>query len=132
MADEAKRRRVTWFHRHLANPMSRAMAGWMPGQAVVETVGRVSGQPRRTPVGGRLADGSFWLVSNHGEHSQYVRNIVANPRVRVQIRGRWRAGTAHLLPHDDPKRRLRKLPAYNSAMVRMLGTDLLTVRVDLD
>jgi deazaflavin-dependent oxidoreductase (nitroreductase family) len=127
-----KRRRVTWFHRYLANPVSRRLARFIPGQAVIETVGRSSGLARRTPVGGRLEAGSFWLVSNHGRHCNYVRNIEADPRVRLQVRGRWHSGTAYLLPDDDPRRRLATLPAYNSAMVRALGTDLLTVRIDLD
>jgi deazaflavin-dependent oxidoreductase (nitroreductase family) len=99
---------------------------------LLETTGRVSGQPRRTPIGGRLDGDSFWLVSDHGEASKYVRNIKANNRVRVRIRGRWRAGTAALLPGDDPYVRLATLPRFNSSMVRALGTDLLTVRVDLD
>lgn len=60
-----------------------------------------------------------------------MRNIKADPRVRVRIRGRWHEGTAHLLPDDDPVARLRRLPRVNSLGVRALGTDLLTVRVDL-
>jgi deazaflavin-dependent oxidoreductase (nitroreductase family) len=134
-AEDRKRRkqqRVAWVQRYLANPINRRLARFIPGQAVVETIGRSSGIPRPTPVGGRLEDGSFWLVSSHGRHSQYVRNIMAEPRVRVQLRGRWHAGTAHLLPDDDPRQRLAELPAYNSAMVWLLGTDLLTVRIDLD
>jgi hypothetical protein len=61
-----------------------------------------------------------------------VHNIKANPAVRVRIRGRWRSGTAHLLPDDDAKERLRSLPGFNSALVRLAGSDLLTIRVDLD
>lgn len=124
--------RADFFHRYLANPMALRTARWIPGQAVLETTGRVSGKPRRTPVGGKVVDGSFWMVSGDGQRAQYVRNIAANPCVRVQIRGRWHAGVAHLLPADDPQARLRELPAYNSRMVRLLGTELLTVRVDLD
>lgn len=127
-----KRLRVGVVQRYLANPINRRLAPFIPGQAVVETIGRTSGIARRTPVGGRLEAGSFWLVSSHGEHSQYVRNIMADPRVRVQLRGRWHAGTAHLLPEDDPEQRLTQLPTCNSAVVRLLGTDLLTVRIDLD
>lgn len=127
-----RRQRITsWFHRWLANPVMRPLSRYIPGQAVIETTGRSSGLPRRTPVGGRVIDGSFWLVSDHGLRSQYVRNIQASPRVRVRISGRWNDGTAHLLPDDDPHARLRKLPWLNSLMVRLLGTDLLTVRVDL-
>jgi deazaflavin-dependent oxidoreductase (nitroreductase family) len=83
-------------------------------------------------VGGRVVDNQFWMVSEHGEHSDYVRNIKANPAVRVRVGGRWRGGTAHLLPDDDAVRRLGELPRMNSAMVRLMGSDLLTIRVDLD
>jgi deazaflavin-dependent oxidoreductase (nitroreductase family) len=127
-ADERKRRRVSFFHRHIANPITRRL----PTQVLLETTGRFSGQPRRTPIGGRLDGTAFWLVSDHGEASNYVRNIKANNSVRVRIRGRWRPGTAALLPDDDPYARLTALPRFNSSLVRALGTDLLTVRIDLD
>jgi len=125
---DRKRRRVIFFHRRVANPITRRL----PTQMLLETTGRVSGRPRRTPIGGRLDGDSFWLVSDHGEASDYVRNIKVNNRVRVRVRGRWRAGIAALLPGDDPYVRLAALPRFNSSMVRALGTDLLTVRIDLD
>lgn len=103
----------------------------MPG-VILETTGRKSGQARRTAVGGRVVDNQFWMVSEHGEYSDYVRNIKADPAVRVRINGQWRNGTAHLLPDDDPLRRLGNLPRLNSAVVRLMGSDLLTIRVDLD
>ena len=127
-----RRQRITsWFHRRLANPVMRPLSRYIPGQAVIETTGRRTGLPRRTPVGGKIIDGSFWLVADHGLRSQYVRNIQASPQVRLRIGGRWQAGTAHILADDDPRARLQQLPWFNSLMVRLLGTDLLTVRVDL-
>jgi deazaflavin-dependent oxidoreductase (nitroreductase family) len=123
-----KRRLADKFHSQVANPITRRL----PTQVLLETTGRTSGQPRRTPIGGRLVDNRFWLVSNHGEASNYVRNIKADNTIRIRIHGRWRTGTAHLLPGDDPHARLARLPWFNSAMVRALGTDLLTVRIDLD
>jgi deazaflavin-dependent oxidoreductase (nitroreductase family) len=72
------------------------------------------------------------MVSEHGDHSDYVHNIKADPVVRLRINGQWRSGTAHLLPDDDPRARLRSLPRLNSAGVRAAGTELLTIRVDLD
>jgi deazaflavin-dependent oxidoreductase (nitroreductase family) len=128
---ERKRQVMTRIYR-VVNPVNRKLAKYIPGQAVIETIGRRSGLPRRNPVGGRLADGSFWIVTEHGRKADYVRNAEANPRVRVQLRGEWHTGTAHLLDDDDPKARLRRLPAYNSAMVWLAGTDLLTMRIDLD
>lgn len=124
---EIKHRVVTAFQRRVANPLSSRM----PGQILLETTGRTSGLPRRTPVGGRRVGQEFWLVSEYGEKSQYVRNILADPRVRVRIKGVWHTGTAHPMPEDDPRARLRTLPTGNSAVVRLMGTNLLTVRVDL-
>ncbi|UXY20437.1 nitroreductase family deazaflavin-dependent oxidoreductase [Streptomyces cynarae] len=124
---DRKYRAVTAFQRRM-NPVLRRL----PLQTVLETTGRVSGLPRQTPVGGRRVGNSFWLVSEYGERSQYVRNIQANPRVQVRILGRWHTGTAHLLPDDDPRARLKQLPRMNGMAVRALGAQLLTVRVDLD
>jgi deazaflavin-dependent oxidoreductase (nitroreductase family) len=123
---------VIRFQRRIANPIARRLAPYLPGQAVIETIGRRSGLPRRTPVGGRLAGSTFWLVSEFGRHSNYVRNIDADPHVRVQVNGRWHTGTATILDHDEPRERLKNLPWVNSLVVRVVGTDLLTVRVDLE
>ncbi|MBL1078135.1 nitroreductase family deazaflavin-dependent oxidoreductase [Nocardia sp. 2] len=119
---------VTTFQRSVGNPVLRRL----PAQQLLETRGRVSGQPRITPIGGRRVGDQFWLVSEFGERSQYIRNIQADNRVRVRLRGRWFSGSAQLLPEDDPIARLRSLPRANSAAVRLVGTDLLTVRIDLD
>jgi deazaflavin-dependent oxidoreductase (nitroreductase family) len=128
MALTPRQRIVNLVQRHIANPVMRAV----PIQTLLETTGRKSGQPRRTPIGGRLTGNEFWLVSEFGDRSQYVRNIEANPRVRVRVRGRWHSGTATLLPDDDARARLAELPRMNSAAVRAMGDNLLTIRVDLD
>jgi deazaflavin-dependent oxidoreductase (nitroreductase family) len=122
-----KRRIVHTVQRLVVNPVGRKLPVTM-----LETIGRKSGQPRLTAVGGRVVDDQFWMVSEHGGHSHYVLNIEANPRVRVRVGGRWRSGTAHLLPDDDAVARLSQLPSMNSAVVKLMGSDLLTVRVDLD
>ena len=122
-----KRRVVHTVQRLVVNPVGRKLPVTM-----LETIGRKSGQPRHTAVGGRVVDNQFWMVSEHGGHSHYVLNIEANPAVRVRIGGQWRTGTAHLLPDDDAVARLSQLPSMNSAVVKMMGSDLLTVRVDLD
>ena len=113
-----------------------------PGYALLETTGRKSGKPRRTPVGNGLVGPQFWIVSEHGNKAGYVRNILSNPRVRVKVReglrSRWYTGTAHVLSDDDPRERQRwlaqQLPgsASNAAAVRFFGTELRTVRIDLD
>jgi deazaflavin-dependent oxidoreductase (nitroreductase family) len=113
-----------------------------PGYALLETTGRKTGKPRRTPVGDGRIGNEFWIVAEHGMNASYVRNIASNPGVRLKLReglrSRWHSGTAHLLPDDNPRERQRwlagRLPssAANAAVVRLLGTQLLTVRIDLD
>ncbi|WP_067710612.1 nitroreductase/quinone reductase family protein [Nocardia yamanashiensis] len=119
---------VTTLQRRIGNPiLSR-----LPIQTLLETTGRTTGRPRITPIGGRRTGTSFWFVSEFGDRSQYIRNIKADNKVRLRIRGRWYIGTAHLVLDDDPVARLRTLPRANSTAVRAVGTDLMTVRVDLD
>jgi deazaflavin-dependent oxidoreductase (nitroreductase family) len=85
---------------------------------------------RRSDV--RYDGDTCWIVAEHGRKAGYVRNIEAGPRVRIKLGRRWRAGTAHLMPDDDPRARQRAMPAAHAAVVRLMGTELLTVRIDLD
>jgi deazaflavin-dependent oxidoreductase (nitroreductase family) len=131
-----KRRVSTFASVRLVNPLVKAATSAgipLPGIVILETTGRKSGEPRRTPVGKSLVGDTLWIVAEHGGRAGYVRNISANPRVRVRIGRRWRAGTARALPDDDPLERQRRMPnKLNSASVRAMGSDLLTIRVDLD
>jgi deazaflavin-dependent oxidoreductase (nitroreductase family) len=133
---DRKRKLVTALQVRVFNPPVRALAarGLLPGVAVLETTGRRSGEPRRTPVsnGYEAATNTFWIVAEMGHKAAYVRNIEAEPRVRVRVRGRWRAGTANVLDGDDPRARLRSMSRLNARGVRAMGTALLVVRVDLD
>lgn len=132
----AKARVVRSVQKYVVNPPVRALFGlglFPPTHALLETTGRRSGRPRRNPVGNGLDGDTFWIVAEHGRGADYVRNLEADPRVRVKIGRRWRAGTARVLPEDDPRARLDTLRRrVNGLMVRAAGTDLLTVRVDLD
>jgi deazaflavin-dependent oxidoreductase (nitroreductase family) len=122
-----------------------------PTYALLETIGRRSGRPRQVPVANGLQGDTFWLICGLGEQAQYLRNLRANPHVRVKarparlregVRMRWRAGTAHLIPEDDARARHRQLargrPGYRAdgILLRLLatsgGSNMLTVRIDLD
>ena len=129
-----KRRLSTALARYVVNPIvSRAIElGLVRGWALLETRGRKTGLPRTTPVGNGLIGDTFWIVAEHGPKAGYVRNIEADPRVRVLVRRRWRSGTAQVLPDDDPIARQRSLPGLNARLVRLMGTELLTIRIDLD
>jgi deazaflavin-dependent oxidoreductase (nitroreductase family) len=134
---DRKRRASTFLTVRIVNPLlrpllRRGLAG--SSAALLETVGRRSGQKRVTPVGNGLRGDVFWIVTEHGWSSAYVKNIQAEPRVRVKVgRKPWRSGVAVILPDEDPYERMRLLGrGVNDAAVRLVGTEHLVIRVDLD
>jgi deazaflavin-dependent oxidoreductase (nitroreductase family) len=130
-----KRRVSRTVTNRLVNPVVRTLVdrGVLdPAWALLETRGRTSGHPRVVPVGNGLRGDTFWIVTEHGRHADYVRNIEADPRVRVKTGGRWRTGTARITD-EDPYQRLRRLRRpVNDALLLAVGTEQLVVRVDLD
>jgi deazaflavin-dependent oxidoreductase (nitroreductase family) len=128
-----KRRVMNTFSHYLWNPVMRLVAGRFRGApALLETIGRKSGRPRRTPVGDGTRGDTFWVIAEHGRHSDWVRNLMADPRVRVKSAGRWRSGKARVMPNDDALARQRGFDRLNAQIVRLAGTDLMTVRIDLE
>ena len=140
-----KHRIVHALQKYVLNPPIKilfAVGIAPPGYALLETTGCKTGKPRSTPVGDARIGRQFWIVAEHGMKAGYVRNLVRHPRVRLKLRhglfARWHTGTAHVLSEDDPRERQRwlagQLPSSvaNAAAVRLFGTDLLTVRIDLD
>lgn len=136
---DGQRRRAKWMGKNLVNPPTRALFRLgvaVPGTAILETTGRKSGLPRQTPVTDGLEGDVFWIVSEHGRHSAYVRNIEAESRVRVKVGRRWHTGTAEILDGEDPAVHLRRLrsraaTALNARTIGLVGTELLVLRVRL-
>jgi deazaflavin-dependent oxidoreductase (nitroreductase family) len=131
-----KRAVARFLTNRIVNPIVRPLIArglWPRSQALLETTGRRSGLPPRTPVGNGLRDRTFWIVTEHGRASDYVKNIQAEPRVRVKVGSRWLAGRAELLPEDDAIARLRWLGRpVNDTALRLIGTEQLTIRIELD
>jgi deazaflavin-dependent oxidoreductase (nitroreductase family) len=106
--------------------------------AVIETKGRKSGRPRQTPVGVGLDGRTAWLVAVR-DQSDYVKNLVAEPRVRLKVRRRWYSGRAEIVEGDDGMARRRAIDATNGlagrldgVLFRRLADRPCTVRIDLD
>jgi deazaflavin-dependent oxidoreductase (nitroreductase family) len=130
-----KRRASTFASHRLLNPFMKAAARAglpLPGLVILETTGRKTGRPRRTPVGKALEGDTLWVLAEH-RRGGYVRNIEANPRVRVRIGRTWRDGTARVLLDDDVRERARRMPnRTNTRVVLLMASEPVTVRVDLD
>jgi F420H(2)-dependent quinone reductase len=81
-------------------------------------------------------------VAQRGRRADWVKNIQANSRVQVKVRTAsgvaWRAGTASILDDDDARDRWRRIGQGDLARrlcvstSAAMGTDPLTVRIDLD
>ena len=146
MAGSAVKDRVVYtFEKRVVNPivmLAHDLGFPPPGDALLETIGRRSGKRRRTPVCDGMDGDRFWLVAQRGHRADWVKNIEANPRVRVKVRTAsgvgWRTGTARLLDDDDPSERQRLMAERDLARrlcvtaSAAMNSDPLTVCVDLD
>jgi deazaflavin-dependent oxidoreductase (nitroreductase family) len=138
-----RRRTIGRLQRSVINPLDRlafALRVPPPGDALLETTGRRTGLPRVTPVCDCLEGDTFWVIAQDGHGADYVKNIKADPRVRVKgslSDSSWRTGVAHILEDDDPAERIRTLSRGNRWRRLCLqasgsvGAEL-TVRIDLD
>jgi len=59
-----------------------------PKYLYLTTIGRRSGRPRRIEIWFTRHEGRYYLVSEHGRRSQWVRNLLADPEVRSRVGAR--------------------------------------------
>jgi deazaflavin-dependent oxidoreductase (nitroreductase family) len=80
-------------------------AVWMPtGVGALTTRERKSGKPRTTFVRAYRDGDKAYLVSITGEHALWLKNIRANPQVRLRFRRDTSTGIARD-PQNDAERR---------------------------
>ena len=139
-----KRRTGRVFERRVVNPVVRRLVrrGRLGSTyAVLETTGRRSGLRRVTPVANGLRGDTFWLISAHGPFAHYVKNLLADPRVRIGVANghgfQWRSGMAAPQWQDDARARHRELARghlgyrIDGVLLRATATHLSTIRIDL-
>jgi deazaflavin-dependent oxidoreductase (nitroreductase family) len=122
------RHRIFW---RIVNPPTRPLAGLVPWWVLLETRGRRSGLRRTTPLARGPVDGGdvFWLVSVHGRHASWVRNLEAAPDVRLKVSGRWHHARASV--HDYEESIGDRFNLYARTGPRTLGIDPVLVRIEL-
>ena len=140
------RRKVALTHgldRWAVNPIVRAghrIGIGTKAFALLETTGRRTGKRRVVPVGNGLDGDAFWIVAQDGHRCAYVANLIAEPRVRVKVlRQPWRSGIATVVDDADGLAVRAAIDARNGVagrldgrVFRLVSTELLTVRIDLD
>ncbi|WP_077041653.1 nitroreductase family deazaflavin-dependent oxidoreductase [Rhodococcus sp. MTM3W5.2] len=121
-------RRLAEFNKVVTNRVSRLVAGWLPGWAIVLHRGRRSGRLYRTPVNVFRRGDGYRFALTYGPDSDWVRNVLAAGHVDITTRGR-------LVSLTDP--RLVTDPSANWAphgvrlVLRRVGADTyLQCRID--
>lgn len=78
--------------------------------AYLTTLGRTSGDPHRIEIWFALEDDRVFLLSGGRDRSDWVKNLIANPAVILEIGEVTREGSASVLeagtPDDRPAREL--------------------------
>lgn len=102
------------------------------------TTGRVSGRPHRIEIWFALRDATLYLLSGDRERSDWVRNLLANPRVSVELGDVRRDTTARVVEPDTEEdalaRRLlldKYAPQYRGDLTEW-GRDSLPVAIAWD
>ena len=102
------------------------------------TTGRVSGQPREIEIWFGVDGGILYMLSGGRDRSNWVRNIMRQPRVSIRIGGQTFNGRARIVDEDSEEdRRARKLlvekyqPGYSGDLTNW-GRTALPVAVELE
>jgi len=119
---------VVW---RIINPPNRLLAGFAPWWVIIETTGRRTGNPRRTPLArGPSDERGTWVIAVHGHHAGWVKNLEANPDVRIRIGRRWRHATAGVVAYDSAT--VARFNLYARMGPTTVGIDPALIRVDFE
>jgi deazaflavin-dependent oxidoreductase (nitroreductase family) len=81
-------RRIARFNKRFTNPLTSKVAGYLPGFAIVNHLGRKSGRAYRTPVNAFRTDDGYIIALTYGAQSDWVKNVLAAGSCELQTRGR--------------------------------------------
>ena len=102
----------------------RAGLGWMLGERflLLNHIGRKSGLPRQAVLEIVHHDTRiYYVASGFGEKSQWFKNIIHTPQVKIQI-GKWKlSALAERLPRSDAEDILREYAEAHPRALRELS-----------
>src|SRR3954470_21607033 len=79
------------------------------------TIGRRTGLPREIEIWFTERDGRYYVIAEHRERAQWVRNICADPRVTIRIDDGRFAGSARLIDDEREPELARAIAALSEA-----------------
>jgi deazaflavin-dependent oxidoreductase (nitroreductase family) len=98
------------------------------------TTGRSSGAPRRIELWFAAVGDRWYALAGGRDRAHWVRNLRADPRVRVEIRGRTFEGTGRVVEDtdDDPAAREAIAAKYGRRGLEGWLRESLPVAIDLE
>jgi deazaflavin-dependent oxidoreductase (nitroreductase family) len=117
------------FTIRFVNPITRRIAGWMPGFGILRYRGRTTGRQYRTPMNVFRHGDEFVFALTYGADVQWVKNIVAAGGCHLRTRGR----TIRLIEPRvfvDPGRRLMPFPVRQFLGLLRVA-EFMRMRIDL-
>ena len=76
------------FTTRVFNPLSRRVAGWLPGFGILTYPGRKSGRRYRTPLNVFRRGNRFVFALTYGSEVNWVQNVLAAGGCELRTRGR--------------------------------------------
>src|SRR5262245_4271509 len=115
------------FTIRFVNPITRLVAGRLPGFGILHYRGRKSGRDYRTPMNVFLRGNEYVFALTYGADVEWVRNIVAAGECRLETRGPTIRLIGPRFVHD-PNRSLMP-PVVRQFLGVMNVTEFLSMRI---
>lgn len=111
---------VASFNRAVTNRITARFANRLPGFGIIIHKGRESGRLYRTPVNVFKTQDGFLIALTYGRDSQWVKNVLAAGRGRLETRGMVYDLFAPSIVHDPARRRF---PFLVRIVLRIIGAN---------
>ena len=116
------------FTTRFVNPLTRLVAGWLPGFGILRYRGRTSGREYRTPMNLFRRGQHMVFALTYGPDVQWVKNIVAAGGCDVRTLGR---DVRLVEPELFTDRACREVPFVIRPFLRFMRvTEFLRMRID--
>lgn len=103
---------------------------------LLTTIGRKSGKDRVTPLQYEEMGGKYLVAAALGDKTDWYRNILANPQVKIHVKSKRIAGVAEIITDTEKKAsfldyRFKKHPRMVGSIMRADGVPIPPQRKDL-
>jgi deazaflavin-dependent oxidoreductase (nitroreductase family) len=115
-----RRRWVAGFNSAVTNRITGTFANRLPGFGILSHVGRNSGRTYRTPINVFRRPDGFLIALTYGSESEWVKNVLAKGRCRLETRGvQYELNAPKVVL--DPTR--KQFPLLARIVLRLVGAD---------